>query len=211
MATKLSIYNGALALLGETPISDLAEDRNARRWLDRAWDNGIVDFCLEQGQWNWATRTQQISTSTTIVPAFGPKYAFEMPLDFKGVNSIWTDPNFKAGLIEYNIEAGVLYCEFDTIYLKFISNAATYGGNLASWPESFAKYVQARLAMEAEPTVTNSITIAQKINIIESSSLKTAKNNDMRDKPRQRINPGNWVKSRIGGAFRGNGENNNNY
>ena len=51
MATKLSIYNGAAALLGETPLASLSEDRSVRYWLDRAWDDGVIDYCLEQGQW----------------------------------------------------------------------------------------------------------------------------------------------------------------
>lgn len=209
MATKLSIYNGALRLLGGTPLNDLAEDRSVKNWLDRAWDDGVINYCLEQGQWNWAIRTQQITASTTIIPAFGAKYAFELPNDFQGINSIWSDPYFNSSIVFYNLEAGVLYCEFDTIYLKFISNAATYGGNLASWPESFAKYVQARLALESEPNVTNSPSIYQKIEMEELRTYKIAKNNDMRNKPRQRVDAGNWVISRVGGFS--NGENYNKY
>ena len=206
MATKLSIYNGALRLLGGTPLNSLTEDRNAKNWRDRAWDDGIVDYCLEQSQWNWATRTQQITASTTTIPAFGPTYAFELPNDFQGINSIWVDPNFNSPVIFYNLEAGVLYCEFDTIYLKFISNASTYGGNLASWPESFSKYVQARLALESEPNVTNSPAVFNKIKGEEIRTLKVAKNNDMRNKPRQRVNPGNWVKARAFSTTYSNGE-----
>jgi len=199
MATKLSLYNGALALLGETPLSSLSEDRPARHWLDRSWDNGVLDFCLEQGQWNWATRSTKITYSTTIIPAYGPKYAYEVPSDFKGINSVWIDENFTAALEGYIIEAGVIYSNWDVIFLKYVSNAATYGGNLAKFPEVFAKYVEARLANEAQPNITNSDSVFRRVEVAERTALAQAKNSDKRDKPLDRLPLGNWTRSRLGG------------
>jgi len=198
MATKLSLYNGALALLGETPLSSLSEDRPARYWLDRAFDSNIIDYCLEQSLWNWATRTKEITASTTIIPSYGPSYAFEVPNDFKGVVSIWIDPNFKVPLEDYIIEAGVIYTDIDTIYLKYVSNAPTYGGNLARFPETFSKYVEARLAGEAQPNITNSDNVFKRIEIAERTALSKAKNSDKRDKPLNRLPLSNWTQSRMG-------------
>lgn len=90
MTDKLKLYNGALAILGETPLASLSEDRAARYWLDRAWADGVVDYCLEQGQWHFATRTQQLTQSTSIIPAFNSwNFAFQLPDDFFGLNSLW--------------------------------------------------------------------------------------------------------------------------
>lgn len=198
MATKLSLYNGAAALLGETPLASLSEDRSLRYWLDRAFDNGVIDFCLEQGKWSFAIRSQKITPSTTIIPAFGFEYAYELPSDFKGLNSIWTDPDFINALEEYDLEAGVIYTNWEDIYIKFVSNAASYGGNLARFTESFAKYVEARLANEVQPNVTNSPAMAQKMAITEANALMAAKNYDKRNKKVDRLPLGMWNRSRSG-------------
>ncbi len=201
MATKLSIYNGALAILGETPLASLSEDRSARYWLDRAWDNGIVDDCLEQGQWAFATRSQKITNSTSITPAFGYRYAFEIPDDFKGLIGIWTDDYFSDQLEKYFYEADVIYCDYDTIYIKFVSNAATYGYNLARWTQVFSKYVEHHLAVESEPNISNNPSLKAKLETQETSKLIAAKNFDKRNKQRKKMEAGTWVSSRSGNTL----------
>lgn len=214
MTTKLKVYNGALALLGETPLASLEEDRGARYWLDRAWADRVVDYCLEQGVWHFATRTQKMTQSNSIIPSFGPKYAFELPDDFIGINSVWLDQLFRQPLFEYWIEDGVIYAQWDTIYLKYVSNAPTYGYNLAAWPNSFGQYVQARLAGEAQPNITNSEVMRAKIEQIEAKSRLTALNNDKRDKPLDKNPLGDWSRARLFGygwngyGSQGNGNSN---
>jgi len=215
MTTKLAIYNGALALLSETPLSSLSENRSSRQWLDFAWDNdNLIDYCLQQGQWYFATRTMKMTPSTTLVPAFGWAYAYEIPSDFKGMVGLWIDSFCNVGLQDYAIEAGVIYSAWDVIYLKYVSNAPTYGGNLAAWPQAFARFVQAELALLAEPSISNSPTIYQKVEIAQKKRRAIALNNDMRDKPMDTLPLGRWTKSRIGfglnnfgSGFYGNGVN----
>ena len=48
MTTKLTLYNGALRLLGQTNIEDTDEAREPRYTLDDAYDKGAVKHCLEQ-------------------------------------------------------------------------------------------------------------------------------------------------------------------
>ncbi len=200
MTTKLKTYNGALSLLGETPLASLEEERGARYWLDRAWADGVVDYCLEQGMWHFATRTQKMTASTSIIPGF-PSYnfAFEVPDDFMGVNSIWLDQLYQEALFDYDIEDGVIYAQWDTIYLKYVSNAATYGGNLAMWPNSFGQYVQTRLANEVQPNITNSETLRDKLDRMEKQARLTALNNDKRDKKIDKNPMGDWSRSRLFG------------
>lgn len=199
MTTKLKTYNGALAILGETPLASLEEDRGVRYWLDRAWADGVVDYCLEQGQWHFATRSQQMTQSTSIIPSFGYKFAFEIPDDFVGLNSLWLDQLFRQPLFEYLIQDGVIYAQWDTIYLQYVSNAPTYGYNLAVWPNAFAQYVQTRLAGESQQNVTNSEVLRDKIAKLEEKARLTALNNDKRDKPLDRNPLGSWSRARLYG------------
>lgn len=201
MATKLSIYNGALSLLGETPLSSLSEDRSARYWLDRSWDDGLINYCLEQAQWSFATRTLEMTYSTSIVPAFGFQYAFEVPDDFVELNSFWVDPWCQNPLDTYFFEASVIYAASDTIYMKYISNDSNYGGNLARYPQTFTRYVECRLASLVQANITNSENTQAKIDRSEAKALMTAKNMDKRLKPKDTLPLGNWTKSRIGAGI----------
>ena len=57
MTDKLSIYNGALNILGERKLASETENREPRYQLDDIWDNDMVDRCLQMGQWNFAARS----------------------------------------------------------------------------------------------------------------------------------------------------------
>jgi hypothetical protein len=76
MASKLSIYNGALLALGERKLSSLTEARGSRRRLDSVWDDGGVKSCLQAGFWNFAMQSIELTYSPSITPAFGYRYAF---------------------------------------------------------------------------------------------------------------------------------------
>lgn len=200
MATKLGIYNKALIALGDAvPLVSLSENRAARRFLDQVWDNGVVNYCLEQGFWSFATKTAKITYSTTIIPSFGFKYAFEIPNDFCAINGIWINDNLNTALEMYNFEGGVIYCDYDTIYLKYISNASNYGGNLARWSEAFSDWVGLRMAFEAQPLITNSLNMDANLDRAQQVAKLHALNLDKRNKQKKKIPMGSWVSARFDG------------
>ncbi len=67
MTTKLSIFNDALAHLGELKLASLTENREARHVLDDTW-SGRVTFCLERAFWNFAMRSVELAASDTLAP-----------------------------------------------------------------------------------------------------------------------------------------------
>ena len=52
---------------------------------------------------------------------------------------------------QFKDEAGFWYADLDTIYVRFVSNDATYGGDLANWPQSFINMVEGYLALKISP------------------------------------------------------------
>ena len=60
MASKLILYNDALLLAGERSLANLSEDTEPRRLLDQVWNNGGVNLCLEEAQWEFAMRTVRV-------------------------------------------------------------------------------------------------------------------------------------------------------
>jgi hypothetical protein len=141
MTTQLTLYNDALLLCGERFLASLSEEREPRRLLDQVWSSGGVKACLEMGQWNFAMRTVQIDYDPSIEPSFGYNRAFQKPNDWVLTSGLCADEFFRVPLTRYWDEAGFWYSDLDTLYVRFVSNDANYGGNLNEWPDSFREYV----------------------------------------------------------------------
>ena len=74
MTTKLEVFNHALRLIGELPLTDLNQNVPNRHLLDNAWATTIPD-CFTQAPWNFAIKksslqniTQQIIPQTSTGP-----------------------------------------------------------------------------------------------------------------------------------------------
>lgn len=197
MADKLSLYNGALRLLGERTLSGLTEDRESRRVLDSVWyGNTAIRFCLEQGQWNFATRAVAIPYAPAVTPAFGYKRAFEKPDDFIRTTHFCWDEHFKTPLTDYIDVTGYWYAEPDEVYVRYVSMDTDTGLDLSLWPESFSKYVEAYLADEIAPRITESQSRVDRVRSELENRLKVARSRDAMEAPQQRLPEGSWTASR---------------
>ena len=144
--SRLQLYNDALLLCGERSISSLTVNEESRRLLDQVWNNGGVDGCLEQGQWQFAMRTQQIYSNPSEDPPFGYRLAFDKPSDWISTSAVCTDEFFTQPLLQYADELELWYADIDPIYVKFVSDDVNYGGDPSLWPQSFADYVDCYFA-----------------------------------------------------------------
>ena len=204
--TRLNIYNDALMLCGERFLASLTEDREPRRLLDQVWDSNGVNYCLEQGQWQFAMRTQQLDYDPDMEPPFGYQYAFEKPTDWILTSAVCTDGYFTTPLIRYADEMGYWFADLQTIYVKFVSNDANYGGSLAMWPSTFASYVSAYFASQ----IIGKLSGKEKSIVFLMGNpgdldggelgrrLTVAKNRAMMTQATQFPAQGAWVRSRFG-------------
>lgn len=208
-ATQLSIYNDALRLCKERRLATLTDNREARRLLDDAWGDGsttgAVAHCLELGQWTFATRTGQIDYAPSITPAFGYRYAFDHPTDMVRVAAICEDEWFKQPLLEYADEGEFWYADIQTIYVKWISNGASWGADMSRWPESFSKMVACYLAKEIVGSLTGNAE-EQRVNREWEALAKSARSLDAMNKPTAFFPTGSWVRARRQGMVRNPGK-----
>lgn len=196
--TKLSLYNSTLRKLGERKLASLAEDRLPRRLLDDIWDDGAVDYCLGQGEWTFATRTQLLNASTSIEPDFGFKYAFEKSSDWVETVAICTDEYFRTGLAQYSDEANIIYCDQDEIYVKFTSNDSAYGGDYSLWSKTFEEYVTTYMASElCKPLTQKDFDMR-----VLAAARREALNKDMKRKAPKQMPLGLFAQSRLGNYSR---------
>lgn len=200
-ATQLGLYNEALRLIGERRLGSLIENREPRRVLDDIWNDGARDYCLEQGQWNFAMRAVQI-TKSDIVPTFGFENAFDKPNDFIRTCGVSEDEDFKRPLLNMMEEVGFWFADIDPIYVRYISKSNDYGYDMQRWPQTFTKYVAAYLASEAVWTLTQSGDKLKMALAVMQQRLKDARSKDAMGDPTAFPPEGNWTASRRSGAGR---------
>jgi len=204
-ATKLSLFNGALLECGERAIASLAEDREPRRLLDRAWDAGVVNFCLGQGQWRFATRTVQLAASTTIEPTFGYRKAYEIPDDHVRTTSLCSDEYMNTPLLRYTTEQNYFFTDVEPIFLGYVSNGAGYGGDFSLWPEDFIEYVHAYLASKIIKKLNQSGTDFETLFKLTKQRLTDARSSSAMEGPTTFPPVGSFVSARVGGSRRDRG------
>lgn len=205
MSTKLELYNEALGLLGERRLTSLTEARDHRYHLDDAYAKAL-EYCLEQGYWNFAMRTVTITPSSSITVAFGYTRAYEKPTDWVRSYILSASPSLDPPLLDrqYVDEADIWYADCNPLYVKYVSNdATTYGAVLANWPETYAFYVACRLARMICPIVSSGS--ADKIEQAEEREKKArldARNKDAMNEPTKFPPRGSWSQSRMGRSAR---------
>lgn len=212
MASQLDLYNDALLLCGERFLLNVTENVEARRLLDHAWSfgSGAVTACLEMGQWNFAMRSDKLGYDTSIAPTWGLRRAYQKPSDWVLTCGVCSDEFFNVPLTKYKDEAGIIYADIDIIFVRYISNASTYGGNLGAWPQSFSEYVSSYLASKVILKLSNSDDEEKKILAIMKDRLLTAKNKSAMAEGTQFMAQGTWSRSRqrFGGGRQDLGNNN---
>lgn len=195
--TQERLYNGALRLLGERKIS-LAEERLARRLLDDVWDEDAIKFCLEMGQWQFATRTVRLEVSPNVSPDWGYAFAFELPDDYIRTTKIASDEYFYNVMTQFSQEAGFLFADITEIYLGYVSNDDAYGRDLGRWPLTFSKFVQAYLAFEVSNRLTGVKVDMGRIEKEYEKRLTKAQAIDGVNRPTVFPDRGSWNDSRHG-------------
>lgn len=172
MTSKLALYNAALREIGSDRIAALTTQAERRYVLDDVYD-GVIEQCLEAGQWKFAIRSAEIPASTTVTPAFGYAYAFSKPSDLIRLTAISASEQLEPSLENYRDETGYWYADVDTLYTAYVSSDPTYGLDLSFWTPSFIRFVELSLAERICLRLTQSDT---KHDIVKKD-LKVARKN----------------------------------
>lgn len=197
MPDKLSLYNGALYILGTRPLATLNDSVEPRRALDQHWTDAR-NHCLAQGQWKFALRTVKLDYNSSITPAFGFSRAFTKPSDFIRTTNFCYDEFLMMPIVAYTQEQGHWYCEVDEIYVTYVSNDAAYGLDYTLWTTTFTYFVEAYLAKRIRRRIMPSRD-AEEIEVEYQEALDNALFKDAIESPTQYPPQGKWVQSRFRG------------
>ena len=201
MATKLGLYQGTLLLIKERAISVTLSDTEAwRHTIDVVYDR-VLKYMLEQGRWNFATRTVQLDASEDVEPEFGFSYAFDKPDDYRRTIKMSANerlfPTLGAG--QFVNEGATWFADVDPLYVSYVSDGAAYGGDLTLWPEMFATAVEHEIAKRVGPGLTGiSGSALDEIKRDALGALRRAKSWDAQNQPADPLPPGRLVSARRG-------------
>lgn len=196
---RLSVYNVALAAIGERSLDSLSEDGEPLHELNAVWSRGggVLRACLELHNWNWSLRTQKIDHDTSIEPAFGYAYAFAEPSDYIRLDMIGSGERFSEPLMRYEKEAGYFFADVDPIYIRFVSDDSDYGTNFGKWPESFGILCGYYMAVQIAPRYKNDMDM-EKLEARFQRILTEARARDASQMPVRFPPFGSWAQSRLG-------------
>jgi hypothetical protein len=151
-------------------------------------------------------RAIELGYNTGITPTFGYSHAFDIPTDFIVLSAMCSDEYFTSPLLQYAIETGYWYCDLEYIYVKYVSNDASYGGDLSNWPAAFAEHVSAYVASKIVHKLTSDEKKREEVIKYSRDTLLAAKNSDSMGEPVKFPPPGTWSSARQG---RGRGDRGN--
>ncbi|AWC25597.1 hypothetical protein CO731_05096 [Aminobacter sp. MSH1] len=205
MTDQLSLYNGALILLGQPRLSALTDEGKGRRALDFAYAK-TVKVCLEAGLWNFAMRFRKAETSPSVDSTIGFKFVFDKPDDWLRTAAMTVDAHGRRPLLEYDDRTDFWLADIDTIFVRYISSDPDFGLDLGRWPESFVAYVETSLAVATCEEITGSNEKMDRLSKAKKEAWKTASNRDVMNEPVTKFPPtGRLVASRGGGLSREHG------
>jgi hypothetical protein len=194
--TKLSLYNGALRILGQSRLSALTETGEARRLLDDAWADDVVRDCLAAGQWTFACRTVMLDPSPSESTEFGFTNVYTKPDDWVRTVALCSDEFLQNQIGAIHIDGANWYTEDNPVYLRYVSDGDTYGRDYSLWTGGFTRFVQASLAEEIAMALTHDdklLAVAQKA---AKEAKLVAENEDAMNQPTRRISAGVWANAR---------------
>lgn len=199
MTDQLSLYNRALRKIGERKLASTTEAREPARALNDVWDEGAINIVLEAGLWNFAMKSARIDATPSIETPFGYTNAFSKPADYIRTAAVAADEYFRVPLNTMLDEAGFWFSDLTPIYVRYVSNDASYGSNFSLWPSSFMDFVATYLASEICWRVTKNKTLTDTVKEdMLPKALADAQGKDGMNEGTKFLPQGSWVSARAG-------------
>lgn len=196
--TRLTIYNGALAVIGGRRLVSSTENREERRALDDIWNRGGITTCLAAGLWNFARRGIQWNYDPDFTPPWGFQCAFNLPPDWVRWMAVCVDPYMSVPLLQYQDEGSYFFCDLQILWVAYVSKDPGWGLNFAMWPDNFQRYVEAYFAEQVAIRLTGSEATRKDAEDTRDLALKKAKSTDAMNEATTMLPPGNWRQARHG-------------
>ena len=191
MPTKLSIFNTALALLGEPPLTSVDEHNEAGRVLRGAWEQAAL-YCLEEGPWNFGKVMIELPRLAET-PDAGYAHYFQKPIDWLKTIHVSADGSRNAPWPQFEDLGRKLASDEERLFMLYVSRTAI--DRPGDWSNRFADYVAHRLAILTCERITGSRTRAESlVQTFKRMEQEATSHNDSSQRA-QTIPTGSWVRA----------------
>lgn len=152
MATKLSVFNDALGMLGQTLLESADEEGEDGDVLRGHWDSAVT-LCHEKTSWDHA-KVRHKCARLSATPTFGYTYYYAIPADCLRILRVSETGEETDDLLDYRIENNRLATDVETVYIVYVSETAK--DSPGKWSESFAHFVATEIAVRSAPKLNPS-------------------------------------------------------
>lgn len=201
MTTRIAVYNGALAALGEPPITQENAPGAAPLRL-RSLYASVVRSLFEQHPWNFAQTATALAPNAPANPdpdyptqPIGWDYAFNKPANCWRILRVNRTGRLEDPSIPFDDAGGQLLANEAEPYLLYVD--AKWLTLEGAWPEVFARAVELELAKRASPATTNNRGKGADLSVMAREAMRIAKTWDSQQKPHQRMPDGAYVRARM--------------
>lgn len=165
--TKIGIWNQALDVLREQPLSAVTDTTATARLLARNYDQQR-DYLMERYLWKFALTRASIAADSTA-PAYGWSYRYLIPTDALR----FIPPTFEGDIvgtpIPYEEENGYILCDQAApLRLRYILRTTNEG----LWSNGFCECLSLRLAMRIAHWITGKQSMLQQIQGLYRETLQ---------------------------------------
>lgn len=203
MPERLSIWNAALARIGDgTILADLADPSTVANEIRRQY-SGQVAVMLEMFPWRWAERVEALRSSTVTPP--GTLYAYRRPSQALVIRKVSAEPERDAPSVPWRLggatnaagdEEQLILADRSPLYATFTRLITAE----AFWPHLFAEAMTWRLAWQISFPIARDLARREECLRQMLIWLDVAKAEDQRQSYETPPESG-WISARQGGSL----------
>ena len=164
--TKTEILNKALTLIGAAPVTNIDDDTNNARVLNRVYETALRSI-LSEAKWNFATKRTTLSVVTDVPSWYdvGETYVYQKPIDM--IRIYGANDNYAT----WREEGDLIFSDTSALGLRYVY----YLDDPTKYPSYFIDAFIDRLCADIGYMIVNSATLAEKYKqLYESVSLPKA-------------------------------------
>jgi hypothetical protein len=191
MATKLSLINNALILIGDVPLTSLNSGTRAQIVATSLYDN-IVQSELSKFRWGFARRQQQLVRAGApgvgnLTPLFDWSAVYRLPDNM--VSLIRLSPSIPYQVYSEEITSPEPSGN-QTVYVNYEGDLFSdyiYNVPEIDWPAYFSKMIEYALAMDFAPSIRDSASSMQILANQYLNASRMARSTDSQQHPQTPI------------------------
>lgn len=189
--SEVAIYNLALDMLDEGPVTSPTDDTRPARLLNRNYAQ-TRDEVLRAHPWNFAL-TRESLPALSEKPAFGWAYQYELPTDCLRLMPLTYDGNLNGSPIPHEVEGGrVLTDKEAPLRIRHVRRVT----NTSDFDPLFARSLAARLAIYVGHVITGKQSYIERLGGLYRDVILEARRIDALEGTPQAPLGEDWIEAR---------------